>query len=379
MRATILVHRIPIETPVQTSFGLMNDRPSMILRVEDREGAVGYGEIWCNWPNVGAEHRARLMEAVILPLVSERGLLDDPGDLWRWLTERLRILAIQSGEPGPIAQSLAGLECALQDLKARRAGLPLARYLAAEAAQTVAVYASGINPKGAPETTERAIAAGYRACKVKIGFSSQVDRENLTGARAMLGSDAELMADANQAWTLDEALRFAEVADDVRLSWLEEPLAHDAPDADWKHLARAMKTPVAAGENFVSERDFHELPAARSLGVVQPDLGRWGGVAQLLAIGRDARRRSLLFCPHWLGGGVGLLASCHVKAALDDAAGFVEVDFNDNPMRSEVAAKVFASLKDGRMQLSSEPGIGIGDTEIEAFREYLVVSREVIV
>ena len=377
MRATILVHRVAIETPVQTSFGVMTDRPSVMLRVEDDDGAVGFGEIWCNWPNVGAEHRARLMEAVILPLVAQSGLAEDPEALWRWLSARLRILAIQSGEPGPIAHCLAGLECALQDLAARRAGLSLARFLSPGAAETVAVYASGINPTGAPKTVERAIAAGYRACKVKIGFDAERDRENLLAARALIGPDVRLMADANQAWTLDEALRFAATADEAGLAWLEEPLAHDADDADWQRLGQAMTTPLAAGENFMSEREFEAFPEARGLAVVQPDLGRWGGVGQMMTAGRRARERGLLFCPHWLGGGVGLLASCHAKAALDDADGFVEVDFNDNPMRSDLAAEVFASLRDGRVSLPTTPGIGIDDAAIDAFRRHLVVSRDV--
>lgn len=378
MRAHILVHRIPIETPVQTSFGIMSDRPSVMVRLEDDDGAIGYGEVWCNWPNVGAEHRARLLESVILPLAGECGLAAEPASLWRELTARLRVLAIQSGEPGPIAHCLAGLECALQDLAARRAGLNLARFLSPAAPSSVAVYASGINPTGAPETAARAIAAGYGACKIKIGFGAERDRDNLLGARALIGPSATLMADANQAWTLEEALAFTPTADETHLFWLEEPLAHDAPDADWRTLAGAMATPLAAGENFASDADFSDLPAARHLRVIQPDLGRWGGVGQLMRIGANCRAAGLMFCPHWLGGGVGLLASCHVKAARGDADGFVEVDFNDNPMRSEIAAAIFTTLKDGRVELPDTPGIGIGDPAIDAFKSHLVSSREVL-
>ena len=378
MRATILVHRIPIDTPVQTSFGVMRDRPSVTLRVEDDDGAVGWGEVWCNWPNVGAEHRARLLEAVILPLVGETALARDPAALWSVLTERLHVLAIQAGEPGPIAHCLAGLACALQDLAARRAGLPLARFLSPGAAGSVAVYASGINPTGAPDTAERAIAAGYGAAKIKIGFDAGRDRDNLLGARALLGPDRPLMADANQAWTLEKALAFAPTADEVGLFWLEEPLVHDAPDEDWRTLAEAMTTPIAAGENLSSRREFAELPAARGLRVIQPDLGRWGGVGQLLEVGRSCRESGLMFCPHWLGGGIGLLTSCHTKAALADPDGYVEVDFNENPMRSELAGAVFATLADGRVALAEKPGIGIEDAAVDAFGAHLVATREVV-
>lgn len=377
MRATILVHRVPADPPVRTSFGTMHDRPSVLIRVEDEDGAFGYGEVWCNYPNVGAEHRARLLESVVLPLVASTGPADRPAELWSALTRKLRILAIQSGEPGPLAHCLAGLECALQDLAAHRQGLPLAKFLSAEASSDVSVYASGINPAGAPENAARALAAGYGACKIKIGFDPALDRTNLVAARALIGPEALLLADANQAWSLDEALAFAPVADEVGLGWLEEPLCHPADDIEWRELGAVMKTPLAAGENYCSRQDFDTLPERRQVKVVQPDLGRWGGVSQVLSVGRSLRERGLMFCPHWLGGGVGLLTSCHVKAAAGDSTGFVEVDFNANPIRSDIAASVFDTLSEGRVTLNASPGIGVDDALIDSFAAYLVWSRDI--
>lgn len=66
--------RVPIDKPVQTSLGIMYDRPAVLVRVEDSEGAVGWGEIWCNFPGVGAEHRARVLESAIAPILLERGM-----------------------------------------------------------------------------------------------------------------------------------------------------------------------------------------------------------------------------------------------------------------------------------------------------------------
>jgi L-alanine-DL-glutamate epimerase-like enolase superfamily enzyme len=355
----------------------MTDRPCLVLRVEDDDGAVGFGEVWCNFPTGGAEHRAQLLESIVLPLAARSGLLDRPEALWSWLTTRLHILSIQSGETGPFAQVLAGLECALTDLAARRAGLPLARFLAPEALDRVAVYASGINPEGAPEAAAQALADGYAASKIKIGFDAARDRANLREARALIGPNAVLMADANQGFDLEAALAMASVADEVELFWLEEPLPHDAADADWQTLHSTLRTPMAAGENFSRDAHFAELPDRRGLAVLQPDLGRWGGVARLLDVARTAEAGGRLFCPHWLGGGVGLLTSCHVKAASRVASGFVEVDYNENPIRSEVAADVLGSLSGGAVRLSDRPGIGIDDDAFAPFAIHLVRSVEV--
>ncbi|MGH8723184.1 MAG: mandelate racemase/muconate lactonizing enzyme family protein, partial [Burkholderiales bacterium] len=69
---TATVYRAPIERPVRTAFGAMTDRPAVVLQVEDRDGAIGFGEIWCNFPTCGAEHRARLVETFLAPLILAR-------------------------------------------------------------------------------------------------------------------------------------------------------------------------------------------------------------------------------------------------------------------------------------------------------------------
>ena len=50
--------------PLRTVFGLVESRPALIVRIEDADGAEGFGEIWCNFPQPGAEYRARLAAAM---------------------------------------------------------------------------------------------------------------------------------------------------------------------------------------------------------------------------------------------------------------------------------------------------------------------------
>jgi L-alanine-DL-glutamate epimerase-like enolase superfamily enzyme len=375
LKVQILVYRIPIEVPVQTSFGIMHDRPSLLIRLEDADGFVGWGEVWCNFPSVGAEHRARLLEATVLPLASALGGLDDPARLWADLTVRLRVLAIQTGEHGPLNQCIAGFECALQDLAARRIREPLWRYLAPEANASVAVYASGINPTGAAETVQQALEAGYTACKLKVGFGRERDADNLRAARSLLGPDRLLMADANQGWTLDQALELSPVVNEVDLAWLEEPLAHDTPDSEWRTLADNIRAPLAAGENFSSAAEFDTLSHARRVTVLQPDLGKWGGVAQSMRVAKAAQANGAAYCPHWLGGGIGLLTSLHVKAAAG-GKGSVEVDVNPNHMRTAISSPVLGSLRSGRVHLLDTPGIGDVQVLLEQFSSRLTLKLE---
>src|SRR3546814_12277248 len=104
----------------------MGDRPAVVLRLRDADGAEGWGEVWCNFPGCGAEHRGRLVATVLAPLLIGRKV-EDPALEWRRLTDATRILALQSGEAGPSAPAIPGLTIALWDLAPPRAGLPPCR------------------------------------------------------------------------------------------------------------------------------------------------------------------------------------------------------------------------------------------------------------
>src|SRR3569623_728972 len=96
------VLRAPIAEPVANAFGAMTNRPALFLRLSASDGAWGWGEVFSNFPQVGAEHRARLVASIFAPLL--RGALDDPPAARTLLEARTRRMAIQCGEPGPFAQ-----------------------------------------------------------------------------------------------------------------------------------------------------------------------------------------------------------------------------------------------------------------------------------
>ena len=349
----VFVYRVPVGEPVRTSFGVMRDRPALLLRAQDHDGCVGWGEAWCNFPAVGAEHRARLVSSVISPhLVGRRWA--DPTAAWLDLDGSLRILALQTGEPGPFAQVCAATDAALWDLVARRAGLPLWRLFGG--VRFVPVYASGINPDRPEQIALARRDEGFRAFKLKVGFGAGRDVANLERMRAALGEDAPIMLDANQAWTPAEALAMSRALASARPVWLEEPMAADAPESAWQSLARDSPVPLAAGENVRGMEDFARAVGSGALAYVQPDIGKWGGFSGGLAVARHALAHGVTFCPHWLGGGIGLVASLHLLAAAG-GSGYAEWDANPNPLRDRLAP--LPRIVDGRVELSDAPGLGV--------------------
>lgn len=346
-------YRYPLSTPVVTSFGRMSDRPAVFIRVEDADGMVGWGEAWCNFPTVGAEHRARLINESLGLLVTGAAFAD-PAALFARLSAATAVLALQSGEAGPFAQAIAGIDIAVWDLCARREGVPLWRLLGGES-PTVGVYASGINPTGSAAMAERALAAGHRAFKLKIGFDAATDDANIAAIRAVIGG-LPLAVDANQAWDCATAARRAAELGAMGLAWLEEPLRADRPRAEWRTVGEAGGPPLAAGENVTGLDGFDALLDEGVIAVVQPDMAKWGGFSAGIPVARAVRAAGRQFFPHYLGGGIGLLASAHLLAAAG-GEGRLEVDVNDNPLRDLTCGPV-ARIFDGRITLDEAPGLG---------------------
>jgi L-alanine-DL-glutamate epimerase-like enolase superfamily enzyme len=332
----------------------MHDRPAVAIRLEDKEGHVGWGEIWCNFPSVGAEHRARLFDSAVAPVLLEK-IWASPVEAFQELTKRLHILGIQCGEPGTIAQAIAGADIALWDLLGRKIGKPLWELFGG--APLIETYASGISPTNPEAIAAEKWAEGFRAFKLKVGFGQERDFSNLQALRSLLGPDTKIMVDANQAWDLDSASRHIEYLAPLNPFWVEEPITADHSLAEWQILAAKSSIPLAAGENMRGETQFYEAIQSKAFQVIQPDIGKWGGFSGCIPVAKAICASNQLFCPHWLGGGIGLVASMHLKAAVGQA-GFVEVDSNPNPLRDAMAMP-YPVISDGLLLLSNEPGLGI--------------------
>jgi L-alanine-DL-glutamate epimerase-like enolase superfamily enzyme len=351
------VFRTPIKEPVSTSFGTMTERAAVFVRVEDSDGARGWGEIWCNFPNAAAEHRALLFADIVAPRALGRPI-DDPVALWTEIERALHVLRIQSGDAGAFSAALAGLDLAIHDLRARKPGLPLWRALGGRDDQPVPVYASGINPgKAAFRTVEHMRAEGHRNFKLKIGFGAETDLGSLTPVASSLAGDERLMVDVNQGWDLRAAAETLPKLAGFPLVWIEEPLMADRPVAEWTQVAALARAPLAGGENVRGAGPFQAMIDSGLFGFVQPDAAKWGGHSGCLPVAKAALAAGRAFCPHYLGGGIGLIHSLHLLAAVR-GPGLLEVDANANPLREGVLQDLL-KVTDGCVSLPGGQGLGL--------------------
>lgn len=348
--------RVPIKEPIATSFGTMHDRPAVFLRVEDGEGCFGWGEVFANWPAAGAEHRVNLLERDIAPLILGQRV-NDPAAFFRSLSAQVHVRALQCGEFGPFNQVIAGLDTALWDLKARREGQPLRYVLNARSADSVPAYASGIHVASAQDAVAKARVDGFRAFKIKVGFDIARDASGVRAIDKTLRETERLFSDANQAFDVADACHFLDRVRETRLEWLEEPLVADAPDEQWAEVAAHSDIPLAGGENITGFRDFDRVIGNGHLRFVQPDVAKWGGVSGCWHVAQAAVKAGRVYCPHFLGGGIGLAASAEVLAAVG-GPGLLEVDGNPNILRSAFGG---GGILDGSAYwaCAKAPGLGI--------------------
>ncbi|XRQ02337.1 L-talarate/galactarate dehydratase [Actinomadura welshii] len=276
---------------------------------------------------------------------------EDPSDIGRLWT-KLAWAGASVGRSGLATQAIAAVDIALWDLKAKRAGLPLAKLLGAHR-DSVRCYDTSGGFLHAPveevlENAARARAGGIGGVKIKVGHPDQAeDMRRVTAVREHLGDAFPLMVDANQQWDRPAALRMGRALDGFDLTWIEEPL--DAYDAEGHAaLAAALDTPVATGEMLTSVAEHCALIDKGAADVLQPDAPRIGGITNFLRLAALADHRHLQLAPHFA-----MEIHLHLAAAYPSEAWVEHFDWLD-PLFNERL-----TIRDGRMHVPSRPGLGI--------------------
>jgi L-alanine-DL-glutamate epimerase-like enolase superfamily enzyme len=276
---------------------------------------------------------------------------EDPSDIGRLWT-KLVWAGASVGRSGAATQALAAIDVALWDLKARRAGLPLAKLLGAHRDSVRCYNTSGgflhESVEQVKDNATRTLEAGIGGIKIKVGQPDwREDLRRVAAVREHLGDGVPLMVDANQQWDRPAAARMGQALEEFDLVWIEEPL--DAYDAEGHaDLARTLTTAVASGEMLTSVGEHYELIRHRAVDILQPDAPRIGGITQFLKLATLAEHANLGLAPHYA-----MEIHVHLAAAYPAEPWVEHFDwlyplFNE---RLETSG--------GRMHLSGRPGLGI--------------------
>ena len=316
-----------------------------IVRITDADGATGVGYSYTI--GTGGPAIMSLLSRTLVPRLIGREAEEIEG-AWRDL-----LFATHATAVGAITSlALAAIDTALWDLRCVRAGQPLWR-MAGGAKSSVPLYTTEggwlhLETKAIVEDAVAARDAGFAGSKIKIGKPAAAeDRARLRAVRAAVGDAFEILTDANQGFSLPEAMRRSDILAESGIGWFEEPMPADDVGAH-ATLARHSRVPIAVGESMYSISQFKDYLSQGAASVVQADVARIGGITPWLKTAHMAEAFNVPICPHFL-------MELHVSlvCAVTNAPLLEYIPQLDAITSSRL------DIRDGRAHAPDTPGLGI--------------------
>ena len=353
------VRAIPLtasmEEGTSTSQGAWGAVSIVLVEVATTDGIKGYGECLARF---GPRAYASFVNEVLAPKLVGQSAFDI-----RRLWQQMR-MALSGRAGGMLIEAIAGVDIALWDTVGKALGQPVHRLLGGMGRTHVDCYASSINWADLAkmeEQTRQVLALGFKAIKVKLGNPVARAITSAHAVRQVAGPDIKLGADANWAYSLDEAVAVGHALHALGYWFFEEPIVPE-DIAGYAHLRRTVSVMLAAGESDTTVAHAAQLIGERLVGIIQPDVARAGGISETRDIAALAQAFNVGYAPHvgW-SGAVCAAASLQLAAAMPAFTSF-ECMFIANPLRDELTTEPVGSAKtlvDGQVAVPQGPGLGI--------------------
>ncbi len=256
------------------------------------------------------------------------------------------------GFPGFPARAYAAIDIALWDLKAKAAGLTLARLLGGAKASVPYFHSdfagTGWDPAEVAKFAKPILKQGAMGVRVEVGGGDvRADADRVRELSEALGEEAWLGVAAGGRYDLNTALALAHFFEDQGVDWFEDPI----PASDltgYSRLADRLELHLAVGAGFDRREDFYRIIRDGLARIVRPDLLRLGGITPVLAIAEVAAAFHIAVSPVRLPEvsvhlGCGLAAVPHT-----DCVGWYREVFTGGP-----------TVEAGKLLPGNDPGLGL--------------------
>jgi len=386
MRITAVDCHVLVQPAFDTT-AASSAQDDIVVEIHTDEGITGIGETDVNpWiaracieapgtHNMGLGLREMLIGA-------------DPLDV-EALWQRLYVGSAMNGRRGAVVNAIGALDMALHDLRGKALGKPCHALLGTACRESITPYAS-LQPEvdnfedyrdSMIDWARRAVAAGFRAVKAEVtlegpfahnGLREPWERstEVLAGVRGAVGPDVAVLVDVQYAFPdADTALRVIADWTDFDLYFVETPLWPDDLEGYAKVSARSP-IPIAAGEWLTTRFELLDLMDRGGVQVVQPDIGRVGGLTEALRVCELAGERGLRVVPHLWKTGISIAAAAHLAAVTPncDYIEFLPSDLSASGLRKDLTSDELRMV-DGVIPLPQRPGLGI-ELDRDALERY---------
>jgi O-succinylbenzoate synthase len=339
---------MPLKVPFRTSFGETRLRPALLVRVEEKGGEEGWGEVVAGegpWYSCETFETAfHVIRDYLVEALEKSG-----GDPWAFLQAASRIRGHNMAK--------AGLEEALWDLQARHAGLPLWKALGGVREYVESGVSVGIAPniETLLDWVSSYLEAGYQRIKLKIKPGWDV---NVVERVRREFPDVPLQVDANAAYTLADIEVFRKM-ENTHLLMIEQPLDPDDL-VDHAILASKLRTPICLDESIKKPKHAIDALKLESAQVINLKPGRVGGLSESLRI------HDIWYCqagrPLWIGGmletGIG---RAHLVAlgTLPGVSYPNDISASERYYDEDLVEPPWTLTREGRILAPDKPGIGV--------------------
>lgn len=331
-----------------------------IVRVRTDDGAVGYGQM--------APYHANISALVLHQQIAPRALGANAMDI-DGIVER----AVEAEHKFPgsyICRAVGGLDTALWDLRGKLENKSVCELLGGKPRE-IDVYGSSmrrdITPKDEAERLKRLQDAhGFRAFKIRIAnnFGKDIDKwpgrteEIVPTVRRALGDNTVLLVDANSGYTPQKAIQIGHMLEEYGIGHFEEPCPY--PEIEWTaQVAKALKVPVAGGEQDCDLSQWRRMINMRAVDIVQPDICYVGGISRALQVAAMAEAAGIPCTPHAANLSMVTVFTLHMLGAIKNAGPYLEFSIEPDQWTQNLFENPILQVKDGKVAIPQGPGWGI--------------------
>ena len=339
----------------------------VLLRVETRDGLVGWGE--CHLLSFREDASVALVKRLAQEFVGR------PADDIRAITVQA-FREFGQRRPGvDVYSAFAGIEIALWDILGKRLGVPVHRLLGGACHESLPVYANIYTPNPQPaeayaEMAARMVAQGHRLIKL-YPFNAETRIEDgiaiLDAVHQAVGPAVDLAVDLWGHATPARALELARAMEPYGLRWIEDPFPA-ADGASLRYLRDAIDQPLLSGETLPTRREFAPLFETRAVDIVNPDICQ-SGILELQAIAAMAEPASITVSPHNSNSmALGTAAAVHASAGIVNLGPIEYFPLFESALDELCSGR--PQPRDGTLAIPESPGLGVvfDDAAMASFR-----------